>query len=422
MKLIKNLFVTAISISLITSCALVEALDQAVVGVLENSSSSSTSTRPDFNNDAFCADAINSRTALASAVPSVLEVSTITSIYDEIKESTVIVNACYPLNNLEYNYITSGFIYTSKPASNNTTDYFVVTNASGIFHRYLDRNITPIGPSSLVAIRQGDFEITFDSGRKYVANLVGFHDPMDLAVFYFNTSDTIKVPKIGRSDDLRLGDPILAIGTPSFGAQLINSLVKGNISGLARRQFITFLDQTVSLTPIQVADYPAFQFDAPINGGMEGGPVINSNGEIIGMISYKFLNLNSSVNYESISLAMAIDDIKLPIEQIILKGSYTRPTIGVSVTDVNQMTLAQRTENNIESNTFTGTFIAAVSDNSAGARAGMRANEVIVEIDGVSIFGISTISSILHRKLFGDTLRIKTITSAGVIREYTVVL
>jgi serine protease Do len=245
---------------------------------------------------------------------------------------------------------------------------------------------------------------------------------MDVAVFFINTTDVIPVPKMGSSDLLKLGDSILAIGTPSYGTQLINSLVKGTISGLARRQFISFTDQSVSLTPISVADYPAFQFDAPINGGMEGGPVINSAGEIVGMISYKFLNLNSSVNNESISLAAAIDDLKLPINQIIEKGSYTRPTMGISVTDVNQMTLAQREQNAIEPNTFTGTFVAQVSTNSAASRAGMRANEVVIEIDGVSIFGITTVSSILHRKLFGDVINVKTINTNGVINEYRLTL
>lgn len=418
MRNIKKLITLTLTMTLLTSCAVIETLDQAVVGAMQSSSSSSVNV--EFNNDVFCSEAINAKTTQASRVPSLLPVSTITDIYQELKESSVVVNACYPFENQEYNYITSGFIYSSAPASNNSTNYFLVTNASGIFHRYVDKSITPIGPASLVAVRQGDFEITFDSGKKYMANLVGFHDPMDLAVLFINTTDTLKVPTIGSSDALRLGDPILAIGTPSYGTQLINSLVKGNISGLARRQYITFLDQTASLTPIQVADYPAFQFDAPINGGMEGGPVINSNGEIVGMISYKYLNLNSSVNYESISLATAIDDIKLPIDQIIKTGSYTRPTMGISVTDVNQMTLAQREENRIEPNTFTGTFIAQVSPNTAASRAGMNANEVVIEIDGVAIFGISTVSSILHRKLFGDTLLVKTITTDGDIKQYTI--
>ena len=335
MNKISKLVSVSLTMTLLTSCALVEALDNAVVSVIEGTPTSSANV--EFSTDVFCADAINAKTTQASKVPSLLPVSTISSIYDELKESTVVVNACFPFQSQEYKYITSGFIYSSAPASNNTTNYFLVTNSSGIFHRYIDKNITPIGPASLMTVRDGDFEITFDSGKKYSANLLGYHDPMDLAVLFINTTDQLKVPTIGSSDSLKLGDPILAIGTPSFGTQLINSLVKGNISGLARRQYITFLDQTASLTPIQVADYPAFQFDAPINGGMEGGPVINGSGEIVGMISYKYLNLNSSVNYESISLATAIDDIKVPIDQIIKTGSYTRPTIGISVTDVNQI-------------------------------------------------------------------------------------
>lgn len=416
MNKLNKLITLTLSLSMLTSCAVIEALDNAVVSVLEPAD---TNTPIEFEDDVFCADAINSRSTAATSIPSILQMSTVTTIYEEIKQSTVIVNACYPLNNQEYNYITSGFIYSSEAGLDNSTNYYLVTNSSGIFHRYFDSAPAPTIAERLRVLRQGDFEITFDNGKKYVANLVGHHDPMDVAVFFINTNDVIPVPKMGSSDLLKLGDSILAIGTPSYGTQLINSLVKGNISGLARRQFISFTDQTVSLTPVSVADYPAFQFDAPINGGMEGGPVINSSGEIVGMISYKFLNLNSSVNYESISLATAIDDIKLPIDQIIEKGSYTRPTMGISVTDVNQMTLAQREANGIEPNTFTGTFIAQVSNNTAASRAGMRANEVVIEIDGISIFGITTVASILHRKLFGDTINVKTINQDGEINEYT---
>lgn len=416
MNKLSKLISISLSLTMLSSCAVIEALDNAVVSVLEPRE---TDSPLEFEDDVFCADAINSRSTSATALPSILQMSTVTTIYEEIKQSTVIVNACYPLNNQEYNYITSGFIYSSAPAQNNTTNYYLVTNSSGIFHRYFDSAPAPTVAERLRVLREGDFEITFDNGKKYSANLVGHHDPMDVAVFFINTSDFIPVPQIGSSDMLKLGDSILAIGTPSFGTQLINTLVKGNISGLARRQFISFTDQSVSLTPISVADYPAFQFDAPINGGMEGGPVINSSGEIVGMISYKFLNLNSSVNYESISLATAIDDIKLPVSQIIQKGSYTRPTMGISVTDVNQMTLAQREANGIEPNTFTGTFIAQVSSNTAASRAGMRANEVVIEIDGIAIFGITTVASILHRKLFGDTINVKTINQEGQINEYS---
>ena len=420
MKTITKIITLGLTLSMLSSCVLIEALDNAVVSVLEPSSS--TDGPLDFKDDVFCSDAINSRTTQSTSVPRINQMSTVVNIYEEIKQSTVIVNACYPLNNQEYNYITSGFIYSSAPGLNNTNNYYLVTNSSGIFHRYFDSAPAPTIAERLRVLRQGDFEITFDNGKKYVANLVGHHDPMDVAVFFINTTDVIPVPKMGSSDLLKLGDSILAIGTPSYGTQLINSLVKGTISGLARRQFISFTDQSVSLTPISVADYPAFQFDAPINGGMEGGPVINANGEIVGMISYKFLNLNSSVNNESISLATAIDDIKLPINQIIERGSYTRPTMGISVTDVNQMTLAQREQNAIEPNTFTGTFVAQVSTNSAASRAGMRANEVVIEIDGVSIFGITTVSSILHRKLFGDVINVKTINTNGVINEYRLTL
>jgi len=420
MKLYKKIAALVLGAMLLTSCQLIDKIN----GVINSTSSSSSSqsenpisTSVDLDNTSFCQNAVNSDTNYTSSTSSVMNMSTASSIFAEVRESTVVVNACYVYNSSEYNYITSGFIYTKVDDT-----YYIVTNASGIFHRYISAT-TNVTENDVIVIKNGDFEISFDDGKRYVGQFVGSYDAADLAVFAITTSDDIKLPTIGSSDELELGDSVLAIGTPSLGDSLINSLVRGTISGLGRRQQISY-NQTIGIKQytFNVADYSTFQFDAPVNGGMEGGPVVNSAGEIVGVISYKYLNDSSTVAYESLSLATPIDDLKLPIQKIIEDGEFVKPTIGISIADVGPMTIVQRTANNINDEVYSGSYIASISAGSSASKASVGAGEVIVEFNGVEVEGMSQISSQLLRLQKGSLVVMKTVDSSNISHTYNITL
>ncbi|MDD2433687.1 MAG: trypsin-like peptidase domain-containing protein [Bacilli bacterium] len=411
MKRYQKITTLIVGIALLTGCSFLGKLSDYATS--SNTASSSSSTSSVLSGETFCSKAVNTPANYATTKVGTTKLSfSASDIYQEAKDSTVIVNACYAVGSNEYNYITSGFVYT---ATDNT--YYIITNASGIFHRYYSNDGSD---SNVKVVKYGDYEITFEDGRRYTSNLVGSFDGGDLAVFSVTTTDEIKVATIGSSDSLQVGDGVIAIGTPSLGENLMNTIVRGVVSGLNRREIVYF-DTTVNnmSRSFDIANYEAFQFDAPINGGMEGGPVYNSNGEVIGMLSYKYTNSTSSVSYESVSMSIPLDNLKNPIDDIIKTGSYTRPTIGVTVSDVDQFSLSQLTSNNIASGLYTGCYISEVSSGSAAAKAGMKKGETVIEIGGVATENMSVISGQLQRYDIGDTLVIKTMDSSGATHSYT---
>ena len=415
-KVFKKILALAFGAMLLTGCSLMEKLQSSS----SSSTSSSTSSGTTIAGETFCANAVNTTVNYTSGQNTVLNLSSTAAskIYETAHQSTVVVNACYSVSGKEYNYITSGFVYSSS----NNNKYYILTNSSGIFHRYYNKSGT-ITSENLNVIKYGDFEITFDDGRRYTASLVGTYDTADVALFSVTTTDTIKVATIGSSDAIEVGDSVLAIGTPSLGDSLINTLVRGSISGVNRRQTV-YYDEVINGIDrtFKVADYDAFQFDAPVNGGMEGGPVYNSSGEVIGMLSYKYSSATSSSTYESISMAIPVDNIKNVIQQLIATGSYTRPTIGVTVSDVDTFTESQRSANNIADGVYSGNFIAAITENSSASKAGMVTGEVLVAFDGVAVPNLSSVSGLLIRHNIGDVITLTTKDSAGATHNYTLTL
>ncbi len=421
MKIGKKILGLVLILATITGCSFIDKIIEINKGTSSSSSNTSGSSNP-LSNETFCANAVNSNNSYVAGKNTILNLATNAGmIYNEVAKSTVVVNACYSVSGTQYNYITSGFVY-EKAEQGEEDKYYILTNSSGIFHRYYNRSGT-ITVENINVIKVGDFEITFDDGRRYRAALTGSYDNADVAVFEINTGDDIAVPTIGSSDELEVGDSLLAIGTPSLGDSLINSLVRGTISGIERRQQVTY-DEVINgiNRSFQVADYTAFQFDAPVNGGMEGGPVINAAGEIVGMLSYKFQGSATSIEYESLSMALPIDNAKNVIAKIIASGEYIRPTIGVSIADVGAMTVEQRSSNGINEAVYVGSYIASVSANSSAAKAGMKGGEVIVAYNDVKVNGMSSISSQLVRQNAGDTIVLKTVDAQNVKHTYTLTL
>lgn len=354
-------------------------------------------------------------------------------IFKANSKSTVVVAACYVVNNEDKQMLTSGFVFDkeeTKNANGNYT-YYVMTNASGIFYRYIPTDITSFTDvaSSTQIARSGEFEITLEDGRCCLSSLVGYYDNFDVAIFKFETPEIIPVVTMGNSDELEVGEAVTAIGTPIVSSSLINTCVAGNVSGLHRTTDVLF-EGTIGTRNYSgtVASYPTFQFDAPINGGMEGGPVFNEQGEVVGMMSYKY---KGDTNYESLSMAIASNDLINIADSLIKNGSYSKPILGVTVGDVlnyqNHTACSWIGTNGI----YQGLYVVTkeinkedgIATGSAAAKAGMVSNVVITKIvvNGTEkeIINLSHLSSILVQLKKGDTVKLVTINSSMETKTYT---
>jgi serine protease Do len=196
-----------------------------------------------------------------------------------------------------------------------------------------------------------------DDTTEYEAKLIGTDLETDLAVVKIEPKKTLVPAKIGNSDAVQVGDWAVAIGSP-FGFQAtvtagIISAKERNIPGA--EQFQHFL-----------------QTDAAINPGNSGGPLLNINGEVIGINT---AIASRSGGYQGIGFALPINTAAKVYNQIIKSGKVTRGSIGVSFRPAPPELLKVYGAN-------AGVFVSAVQPNGPAEKAGLKAEDVIVAVDG----------------------------------------
>ncbi|MBQ6797467.1 MAG: trypsin-like peptidase domain-containing protein, partial [Clostridia bacterium] len=159
-----------------------------------------------------------------------------------------------------------------------------------------------------------DISVMFYDGTTYIAEIIGYDTENDIAVIKVDAKDLCEVA-IGRSSDMVVGEAVYAVGNPL--GELAYTMTSGMVSALDRR---ISTDENTSIN--------MFQFDAAVNAGNSGGPVYNSKGEVIGVVTAKY----SSTGVEGLSFAIPIDDVVAITDQLIEHGYVTgRAFLGVMV-------------------------------------------------------------------------------------------
>nr|WP_268253153.1 trypsin-like peptidase domain-containing protein [Streptomyces lucensis] len=259
----------------------------------------------------------------------------------------------------------------------------------------------------------GRISVTFSSGETVRADVVGRDSGYDLAVVQVHGVHGLTPLPLGNSDDVKVGDPVVAIGAPF---DLANTVTSGIIS--AKERPITAGGEKGDGSDVSYVD--ALQTDAPINPGNSGGPLLDSRARVIGINSaIRSAGTGSETGggqAGSIGLGFAIpvNQAKRVAEELINDGGATHPVIGVTL-DMGYSGDGAR----IDSKSATGG--PAVIKGGPGERAGLRAGDVIKEVDGERVHtGEELIVKIrAHRP--GDRLRL-TVGRGGGERKVSLVL
>jgi S1-C subfamily serine protease len=210
------------------------------------------------------------------------------------------------------------------------------------------------------------FEVRFYDGTTVSAKLVGGDQLQDVAVLQLDLTSGQTVPgtaKLGDSASMRAGDQVIAIGSP-YG-ELTNSVTTGTVNAVDRE-----LDtgQGYALPNL-------LQHDASIYPGNSGGPLVNLNGEVIGINVAKAAYTTGMDNSDSIGFAVEIDAVKNIVNQIIADGTFDRAYLGVQAQPV-----ASR-----DQQTIAGQGIVAVEPGGPAEDAGLQAGDIITAVDGVTL-------------------------------------
>jgi serine protease Do len=251
-------------------------------------------------------------------------------------------------------------------------------------------------------------EVTLADGAKVEAKLLGTDIWTDLAVLEMDGSKVTTVAQFGDSEQLKQGETVIAIGNP-LGLDFSGSVTTGVVSGKDRTI-------PVDLNGDGQQDWQAevLQTDAAINPGNSGGALVNLAGELIGINSMKIAQ--SAV--EGIGLAIPINSAIPVIEDLEQFGEMKRPSMGVTLVDVtNVSAFHQRETLKLPEEVTTGVVVDEVVGDSPAEVAGLQRYDVIVEMDGEKIENIIDLRKHLYNeKEVGDQLAIK-VYRAGQLME-----
>lgn len=259
----------------------------------------------------------------------------------------------------------------------------------------------------------GEISVTFSTGDTVKAKVVGRDSGYDLAVVQVRGVHGLTPLPLGNSDDVEVGDPVVAIGAPF---DLANTVTSGIIS--AKERPITAGGEKSDGSDVSYVD--ALQTDAPINPGNSGGPLLDSRAQVIG-INSAIRSAGSGSEADggqagSIGLGFAIpvNQAKRVAEELINDGHATHPVIGVTL-DMGYTGDGAR----IDSQSAGGG--PAVLRGGPGERAGLRAGDVITEVGGERVHSGEELIVKIRAHRPGDRLRL-TVERGGGEREVSLVL
>ena len=244
-------------------------------------------------------------------------------------------------------------------------------------------------------------QVTTYDNTSYSASIVGYDESNDIAVLKIDATGLTPVV-LGSSDDLYVGDEVMAIGNPL--GELTFSLTVGYVSAL---------DREVTLSSGTTMDL--IQTDAAINSGNSGGALFNSYGEVVGITNAKYSSSSSSgsASIDNIGFAIPINHVKNIITSIIEKGYIVKPYIGVSVTTVSSEMVSYGLPQ--------GAAVKAVSENSPAAECGLKINDIITAINGEEITTSSELVKIVSASQPGDKMTL-TVYRQGESEQLTLTL
>lgn len=231
-------------------------------------------------------------------------------------------------------------------------------------------------------------EVVLYGGLTLSAHVVGTDPPDDLAVVQITPPKTgLTVATLGDSSKLRVGQDVLAIGNPLGITQTVTSGI------------VSALNRTVGTIP------DAVQTDAPINPGNSGGALVDLQGDVIGVPTSTAIDPQFKTPANGVGFAVPSNRVKFIAPQLIQTGHVTnsgRAALGVSVADVNP-TLAAQNGLSVDH----GALIVTITPGGPAARAGLKAGDVIVQMDGKAINDVSSLGDFLLSEKPGDTVSVQ---------------
>jgi putative serine protease PepD len=287
-------------------------------------------------------------------------------------------------------------------AAPSTVDIRVVTSqgvaeGSGVI---LTADGAVLTNNHVVSGTNGTISVTLADGSEHTATVVGTSPSYDLAVLRMQNVSGLTAATLGRSADLQVGQQVVAIGSPQG---LTGTVTAGIISALNRTVGVQGEDGSAVV-------YNGLQTDAPINQGNSGGPLVNLDGQVIG-INSAIATAGQSSGSIGLGFTIPIDQARRVAQEILDTGGATKPVLGVQ--GGQQSTQQEQAAG--------GATIAAVQDGSAAATAGLKAGDVVTKVGDARVEDFSDLVARIGSYAPGDKVTL-TVESGGAERTVDVTL
>ena len=275
------------------------------------------------------------------------------------------------------------------------SDSQISSEGSGVIYKkegkyaYLVTNTHVINGAKKVDILLAD-------GNKVPGEVVGSDVYSDIAVVRISADKAKAVAEFGDSNQLTVGETAIAIGSP-LGTDYANSVTQGIISSQGRNVKLKADNgQNISTR--------ALQTDAAINPGNSGGPLINIQGQVIGITSSKISN-NGQTSVEGMGFAIPANDVVNIIKQLEEKGKVVRPALGIQMLDLSNLSTSDLSQLKLPEKISGGVLVRSTLENMPASDK-LQRYDVITKIDDTTIESTADLQSALYSHQINDTIKV----------------
>lgn len=284
---------------------------------------------------------------------------------------------------------------SSSSNSGNSGKLQTASEGSGVIYKK-DGRTAYIVTNNHVVKGSNALQVILSNGKTVDAQLVGTDSATDLAVLKINAANVTTVAQFGNSNSIAAGQDVLAIGSP-MGSEYANTVTKGIVSA-KNRTLKAGTDGTLT---------SVIQTDAAINSGNSGGPLINMAGQVIGINSMKLSSDNEGSSIEGMGFAIPSNEVVSIINQLIKNGKIDRPTLGIGMVDLSNVTTdQQQSVLKLPSNVNKGVVVMQVESGSAADSAGLKQYDVITQLGDTKVTNANTLRAALYKYKVGDSAKV----------------
>lgn len=254
-------------------------------------------------------------------------------------------------------------------------------------------------------------KIIFSDETEVTATYLGGDSYLDVAVLTIPKEKVLKVAEIGSSEDSKLGDTVFTIGTP-INVEYKGTVTRGILSGKDRLVSVTASDNSEIVMKV-------LQTDAAMNPGNSGGPLVNINGEVIGINSLKLVE----DEIEGMGFAIAIENVMTHISVLENGEVIKRPYLGISMINVSDKTALLRANLSINSSVEEGVVVATVVEGTSAVDI-LQKGDIIIAVNDQKVSGAAYLRYELYKYEIGNQISItfirnnKEITKKVVLKGF----